>query len=212
MFTGLVEDTGTVAAVRPLGNGVELRIRTAIPLHEVEIGASIACDGCCLTVETKDGDCFTATAGKETLAHTTLGTVKPGRRIHLERALRVGDRLGGHLVQGHVDGVGTVSRVSRERESWVFWMEAPSELARYIAPKGSITIDGVSLTVNEIDGLRFRVNIVPHTIEVTRLGELTPGHGINLEVDILAKYVERLLQGGSDSGAITLDGLRRAGF
>ncbi len=211
MFTGLIEDTGSIVAVRPLGNGVELTIRTALPLSEVAIGDSVACDGCCLTVESMDGDRFTATAGRETLDKTTLGGVRPGRAIHLERALRVGDRLGGHLVQGHVDGVGKVVRITPERESTVIWVALPAELARYVAAKGSITIDGVSLTVNELSGHQFRVNIVPHTVEVTRLGAFSPGDAVNLEVDILAKYVERMLLAGSSEG-LTAEALRRAGF
>ena len=213
MFTGLVEDTGTIVSTAPRGNGVVLRIQTAIPLADVEIGASIAVDGCCLTVETMDGDCFTATAGRETLDKTTVGQFSTGRRVHLERALRLGDRLGGHLVQGHVDGVGRCIRVTPERESWVIWLEVPSDLARYVAAKGSICVDGVSLTVNEIEGTRFRVNIVPHTIEVTHMGDLKPDAAVNLEVDILAKYVERMVMGPDGTGpALTVDRLREAGF
>ena len=211
MFTGLIETTGTITAVRPAGNGVELCVQSDLPLAEVDLGASIAVDGACLTVETTDGGTFTCTAGRETLALTTLGAVHPGRAVHLERALRLGDRLGGHLVQGHVDGVGTVVRASKQRESTVLWIELPRELTRYVAAKGSVCVDGVSLTVNEIDGPRFRVNIIPHTVSITRMGSLKPGDTVNLEVDILAKYVERMLSGDASEG-LTLDQLRESGF
>lgn len=211
MFTGLVEDTGTVTAVSPRGNGVQLTIRTAIPMAEVDVGASIAVNGVCLTAETFGAEHFTATAGLETLRLTTTGQLTPGARVHLERALRVGDRLGGHLVQGHVDGMGTIVTTERHAESWVLWIDVPVALSRYIAPKGSICIDGVSLTVNEVSGTRFRVNIVPHTSEVTAVTSHAPGQRVNLEVDVLAKYVERLL--GVDSGSgLTLDFLKRHGF
>ena len=212
MFTGLVEDTGSVVSVRPLGNGVELRLRTKIALEQVEMGASIAVNGVCLTVESVDGDCFTATAGIETLKLTTTGGLKAGSTVHLEQALRVGDRLGGHLVQGHVDGVGRVHRIERQRESMLIWIEMPADLSRYVAAKGSICIDGVSLTVNDISGRIFRVNIVPHTTEVTRLGAFSVDNLVNLEVDILAKYVERMLLGDQDSDGITPEKLRRYGF
>lgn len=212
MFTGLVEDTGRVVSTAPRGNGIELTIHTAIPLGDVAIGDSIAVDGCCLTVESTAGEQFTATAGQETLKLTTIGGIGPGSRVHLERAMRVGDRLGGHWVQGHVDGVGRLGRQSVERESTVLWFELPADLARYVAAKGSICVDGVSLTVNEIDGLRFRVNIVPHTTEVTHLGDLKAGDPVNIEVDILAKYVERLLAPGDTHEGLTAEKLRDAGY
>ncbi|MEZ4321383.1 MAG: riboflavin synthase [Myxococcota bacterium] len=211
MFTGLVEDIGTIVAVRPVGAGRALTFRTAIPMSDVAVGASIAVNGACLTAERFVEGGFVAVAASETLAKTTLGRLGAGSRVHLERALRLGDRLDGHLVQGHVDGTGEVVSSSRERESWVIWVRMPADLARFVAPKGSITIDGVSLTVNEVtDGGTFRVNIVPHTIEVTLLGELKPGSSVNLEVDVLAKYVERLL--GGRGGGLTLETLRKHGF
>lgn len=211
MFTGLVEDVGTIARVRPRGNGRELAIRSRLPLAEIALGDSIAVDGACLTAESFDGDLFVVTAGAETLAHTTLGSVAPGRAVHLERALRLGDRLGGHLVQGHVDGLGRVRSAESRRESWVMWVALEERgLARFVAPKGSITIDGVSLTVNEVDGDALRVNIVPHTAGVTRLGALRPGDRVNIEVDVLAKYVERLLHGRSEG--LTWETLARHGF
>lgn len=210
MFTGLIEDTGAIVGVSPRGRGLVLEIRTALPLGDVKIGDSIACDGACLTVESTTADRFTVTAGAETLAKTTLGAARPGRRLHLERARRIGDRLDGHLVQGHVDGVGTVRRHDRADESHVVWVEAPADLTRYIAAKGSITIDGVSLTVNELDGPRFRCNLVPHTVAVTHAADWRPGEPVNLEVDVLAKYVERLL--GAPAGGLTLDTLDKYGF
>jgi riboflavin synthase len=213
MFTGLVEDLGTIVEVRPRGNGLEIAIRTKIPLAEVAIGDSIAVNGVCLTAERCEGDRFIAVAGRETLQKTALAGIRPGERVHLERAMQLGGRLGGHLVQGHVDGVGRVERVEDAGESWVIWLSAPPELARYIAPKGSITIDGVSLTVNEVHGNRFRVNIVPHTRTVTRLGLIGPGDPVNLEVDVIAKYVERLLGERSAHGpGLTLETLAENGY
>ena len=186
-----------------------LTIRTAIPLSEVAIGDSIAVDGVCLTVESLAGASFTAIAGRETLAKTTLANAEVGRRVHLERALAVGDRLGGHLVQGHVDGVGRVISAEQAGESLVAWFAPPPELARYIAVKGSICIDGVSLTVNELAGDDFRINLIPHTTAVTHLGSLRAGDRVNLETDVLAKYVERLL---GRSPGLDADTLRRWGY
>lgn len=211
MFTGIVEDLGTIAHVSPRGNGLELAIRTRIPLAEVKIGDSIATDGVCLTAERCVDSLFYATAAAETLASSTLGDARIGRVVHLERAMQLGGRLDGHLVQGHVDGVGKVRSARQERETWVFWIDAPREISRYIAGKGSICIDGVSLTVNEVDGAAFRVNVVPHTAQVTRFATFTAGQRVNLEVDVIAKYVERLL-GTPNSGGLTLDTLQKYGF
>ncbi len=210
MFTGLVADVGRVLAVRPAGKGRSLLIQTAFDLDQVELGASIAHDGVCLTVETKDKDRFTVTAGRETLEVTTLGGWSVGRKVHLEQALRVGDHLGGHLVQGHVDGVGAVLSVDKQQESWVIWVEAPPDLARYMVTKGSVCIDGVSLTVNQVRGAAFRVNIIPHTATNTHMTELSPGSRVNLEVDVLARYVERLLEGKREG--LTMDRLRELGY
>ena len=212
MFTGLVEDTGEVVGVRPDRGGVELTIRTRIPLGEVRIGDSIAVDGVCLTVETKAGDAITATAGRETLALTTVGGLKAGSRVHLERALAVGDRLGGHIVQGHVDCTGAVLEARDAGESRVLWIDVPADHAKYVAAKGSICVDGVSLTVNEVEGTRFRTNLVPHTVAVTKMGALKPGDRVNLEVDVLAKYVERLLGADGSGKGLTLESLVRHGF
>jgi riboflavin synthase len=211
MFTGLVEDIGEIVGISPQGDGMRLRIRTAIPLSEVAIGDSIATDGACLTAERLEGDVFEVVAGRETLALTTLADVRVGRRVHLERALRLGDRLGGHLVQGHVDGVGRVTRSFAASESWVLWIDVGAALSRYVVPKGSLTIDGVSLTVNEVVGTTVRLNLIPHTTSVTRLGALRAGDGVNLETDLIARYVERLL-GDRANGGLDLDTLKRHGF
>ena len=213
MFTGLVEDVGEIVEVRPQGYGWRLRIRTSIPLESIREGDSVAVDGVCLTAEGRGAGCFEAVAGRETLERSTLGAARAGRRVHLERALALGDRLGGHLVQGHVDGLGRVVRSEDRRESWVLWLEVPQGLTRYIAAKGSLCVDGVSLTVNELVGTELRLNVVPHSAKVTRLAGLRAGDSVNLEVDILAKYVERLLGAGdSTGGGLTPERLRRAGF
>lgn len=210
MFTGLVSDRGELLEVRPHLNGRILRIRCGYDLSQVSVGDSIAVNGVCLTAETLGPDTFTATAGAETLARTTLGQLRRGDRVHLELALRVGDRLGGHMVQGHVDGVGKVRSCAQQGESHVVQIEAPAALTRYIVEKGSICVDGVSLTVNEIQGSTFRVNIIPHTAANTGLAALRPGQGVNLEVDIIARYVERML--GDRAGGLTLDTLRAHGY
>ena len=209
MFTGLVTDLGEVLERSPHGRGRRLRLSTSYDLAEVELGASIACDGICLTVESKAAGSFTVTAGVETLECTTLGSWKRGREVHLEQALRLGDRLGGHLVSGHVDGVGRTTRIERLQESVVVWIEAPAELARYVAPKGSICVDGVSLTVNEVRGADFRVNLVPHTVAHTHLAGAV-GENVNLDVDLLARYVERLL--GGDEPGLTMERLEALGY
>ncbi len=211
MFSGIVEDLGQLVGKRPRGNGYTLEIRTALPLgagpgadqpgKRVKLGDSIAIMGACLTAEAlhPDGDAggrFEVAAGRETMERTTLGGLKIGASVHLERALRLGDRLDGHIVSGHVDGIGRVRSLRRDRESVVVWVEAPAELGRFIAEKGSICVDGVSLTVNELDGDAFRVNLIPFTADHTAAAGYRAGSLVNLEVDLLARYVERLLHGG----------------
>ncbi len=210
MFTGLVEDVGTIEDVQPEGSGLRLTVRTALPVDAIAVGDSIAVDGVCLTAERLGAGRFVVVAGRETLERSTIRTARPGRRVHLERARRLGDRLDGHLVQGHVDGVGRVLEARSHRESFVVWLQLPPRLARYVADKGSIAVDGVSLTVNELHTDRFRVNIVPHTARVTRLGSYRPGMEVNIEVDVLAKYVARLLE--VERRPDLLQKLRESGF
>lgn len=196
MFTGIVTDIGEIVDLRPGSQAGDRRfvIRTRHPLEQVPIGASIACSGCCLTVVEKGAGWFAVEVSGESLAKTHLGDWQVGRRLNLELSLKLGDELGGHLVYGHVDGVGRVVSMTPEGGSVRFVFEAPPELARFIASKGSIAVDGISLTVNEVEGDRFGINVISHTQAVTTLGQATVGQAVNLEVDMLARYVQRLLE------------------
>jgi len=191
MFTGIVTDVGVVQSVAKIAD-VDYVVRTAYPVDEIAIGASIACDGCCLTVVERAEDWFKVSVSQETLSKTTLGRWRAGTRINLERALKVGDELGGHMVLGHVDGLARLVEVTPEEGSHRLLLEVPAALAKFIAPKGSVCLDGVSLTVNDVEGTRFGVNIIPHTWTVTALGDRRPGDDLNLEIDVLARYVQRL--------------------
>ncbi|TMJ40604.1 MAG: riboflavin synthase [Alphaproteobacteria bacterium] len=198
MFTGIVTDIGEVIAIEKRGD-TRLTIATAYDPDGIAIGASIACSGCCLTaVETgrlQDGRGFFAVdASAETLARTTLGYWKAGTRINLERPLRMGDELGGHVVSGHVDDVGEIVRVEPEGDSLRFRFRVSPGIARFIAPKGSVSLDGTSLTVNEVEGNAFGVNIIPHTQAMTTWGKARPGDRVNVEIDMLARYVARLAE------------------
>ena len=194
MFTGIVQDIGKVASLGERGGDVRLAIRVAaMDLSRIAVGDSICVQGCCVTAICLAGDVFEADLSRETLGLTTLGRFAVGSAVNLEPALRAGDPLGGHLVSGHVDGLGTVVSRSTDARSTRVVIEAPANLARFIARKGSITVNGVSLTVNEVDGARFGVNLIPHTLEVTTLRELSPGSAVNLEIDQVARYVERLV-------------------
>lgn len=195
MFTGIVAATGSVRSSTPTDRGARIEIAAgALDMSDVRIGDSIAVDGCCLTVVERTGLGFLVDVSQETLDCTTGFAV--GRVVNLEKALRVSDRLGGHLVSGHVDGVGEVTRFEQVGESWLLEVRVPHELAKYVARKGSITICGVSLTVNHVDGDRFDVNLIPHTLEVTNLSSLRAGARVNLEADLVARYLERLLAPG----------------
>jgi riboflavin synthase len=198
MFTGIVTDIGEIATVTPGSQAGDRRfvVRTKHDLKPIAIGASIACSGCCLTVIEKGGDWFAVEVSGESLAKTHLGDWAAGSRINLELSLKLGDELGGHLVYGHVDGVGKVVSMTPEGGSVRFVFEAPPDLARFIAAKGSVAVDGISLTVNEVAGDRFGINIISHTQAVTTLGRAKIGQRVNLEVDMLARYVARLLEHG----------------
>jgi riboflavin synthase len=193
MFTGIITDIGTVRAVRKAGD-TRFEITTGYDLGTVDMGASIACNGCCLTVIEKGPDWFAIQASAETLSKTTLGDWATGTRINLERALKIGDELGGHIVSGHVDGLGEIVSITPEGGSQRFRFRVPNELARFIAPKGSVAIDGTSLTVNEVEGNVFGVNIIPHTQSVTTWGTMKVGQRVNIEIDMLARYVARLTE------------------
>ncbi len=196
MFTGLVEEQGSVVAIEPLGDSVRLTLRGPLVTSDASHGASIAVNGCCLTVTNVDGDAFTADVMDESLRRTSLGDLTVGSPVNLERAVAAGARLGGHIVQGHVDGVGTLLDRTPSTHWEVLRFSLPDELARYVVEKGSITVSGVSLTVVEVTDDTFAVSLIPTTLADTILGTLTPGDRVNLEVDIVAKYVERLLAAG----------------
>jgi riboflavin synthase len=194
MFTGIVQGVGRIRSVEPHGGDVTMWIETGdVPLDGVEIGGSIAVNGCCLTAIELEPHAFKADLSRETLSLTTAGQWQPGAAMNLEKALTAGQALGGHYVTGHVDGVGQVVGRHDDARSVRVEFEVPADLARYIARKGSVTVDGVSLTVNGASGSRFDVNLVPHTLEVTILGGYRPGSRVNLEVDIIARYLERLV-------------------
>lgn len=195
MFTGIVTDIGTIRSAEQRGD-LRLVIDCHYDMTGVAIGASIACSGCCLTVVDKGADWFAVDASAETVSKTAQGQWTAGRRLNLERALKVGDELGGHIVTGHVDGVGKVVSIAPTGDSHLVSIKLPNDLAPFVAVKGSITVDGVSLTVNDVtdsaDGTHFTLNIIPHTWDVTTLAELTEGRAVNLEIDVLARYLKRM--------------------
>lgn len=196
MFTGIIEVMGTVAALERRGGDVRLKIACEqMDFSDVSLGDSIAVNGVCLTVVELSGNGFAADVSGETLSLTSIGSLAEGSRVNLEKAMRSGDRFGGHMVSGHVDGLAEVVSRHSDARSERFRIKAPAELARYIAHKGSVTIDGTSLTVNAVDGCEFELNIIPHTLEKTIIGGYQPGTRVNIEVDIIARYLERLLLG-----------------
>ncbi len=196
MFTGIIQAVGTIANMENRGGDMRLRIATGkLSLDDVALGDSIAVNGVCLTVVELPGNGFVADVSRETMTHTSLASLKTGSSVNLEKALTLATRLGGHLVSGHVDGLGEVVSRSDDARSVHFVIRAPDELAKYIAHKGSITIDGTSLTVNQVNGAEFDLNIVPHTIQETIIGGYQAGTKVNLEVDIIARYLERLVLG-----------------
>jgi len=194
MFTGIITDIGELLARA----GGRFSVRTAYPAHTISVGASLACDGACLTATSvraeATGSIFTADVSNETLSKTSLDSWQPGRKINLERALRAGDELGGHIVSGHVDGLARIVAITPDGSSRRLLLETSEQLARYIAAKGSVALDGISLTINEVIGRHFGINVIPHTLTQTTLGIKKPGDAMNLEVDLLARYVARALE------------------
>jgi len=220
MFTGIIQSIGTLLDLKQKGGDVELSVQTGkLDMQDVALGDSIAVNGVCLTAVTLGEKSFSADVSRETLSLTSLGGLTKGSPVNLEKALTLQTRLGGHLVSGHVDGLATVVSRHRDARSERFQIKAPNELAKYIAEKGSITMDGVSLTVNKVDGATFELNIVPHTLLETIIGHYQAGTQVNLEVDVVARYLERLLQGDNaaaektkGNGAISREFLAKHGF
>lgn len=218
MFTGIILAIGQVSAIMPKEGDFRLKIQTGkLPMATVQLGDSIAVNGVCLTAVERGADYFIADVSNETLSRTTLKEAKTGLPVNLELALTPSTRMGGHIVSGYVDGIGTILDKKSDGRSWRFRVKAPDAIAKYIAEKGSICIDGISLTVNEVDGAVFGINIVPHTLNETTLGTSHIGTKVNLEVDLLARYMERLLQGGSAeppeyTGGVTEQLLMNSGF
>jgi riboflavin synthase len=216
MFTGIILAVGKISAIERKAGDCRLTIATGkLPLHDVVLGDSIAVNGVCLTAVELGSNHFCADVSNETLSRTTLNAATVGTPVNLELALTPSTRLGGHIVSGHVDGIGVVTEKQADGRSFRFKFKAPDSLAKYIAEKGSICINGISLTVNEVDGAVFSVNIVPHTLKETTLGEAVVGTQVNLEVDLLARYMERLIKGDAaaqSSGGITEELLQKSGF
>jgi riboflavin synthase len=208
MFTGIIQAVGTVVAMQPTGGDLRLRVETGqLSLDDVAMGDSICTNGACLTVIELPGDGYWADVSVETLDFTTLGALQPGSRVNLEKALTPASRLGGHIVSGHVDGVGEIVGLQEDARSIRVEVSAPKELAKYIAHKGSICIDGISLTVNAVTGKRFELNIIPQTMAETIFSEYRAGSRVNLEVDVIARYLERLLLGDAAADATVAAGL-----
>jgi riboflavin synthase len=194
MFTGIIVATGRVTSVMQHGGDLELAIdAAALDLARLAVGDSVSVQGACLTVTRMEGTRFHADVSRETIAKTTLGALGSGSRVNLEPSLRAGEPLGGHWVSGHVDAVGKLKALVQDARSWRLEFELPAPLMRFVASKGSICVDGVSLTVNKVDGRRFDVNIIPHTLQVTTLGELKIDDGVNIEIDVIARYLDRLM-------------------
>jgi riboflavin synthase len=213
LFTGLIEDLGTLRELRRGDGEVRLTVATALPMAELTMGESIAINGICLTVVAFGNGAFSADVSAETVARTTLAELSPGHRVNVERALRLSDRLGGHMVSGHVDGVGAVVERAREGNATRFTFRVPAEIARYLVSKGSVAVDGISLTVNSVSGETFSLTIIPHTLAMTTLQALTVGGRVNIEADIIGKYVERFLRlGESKENEIDRQFLAKHGF
>ena len=214
MFTGLIEGTGKLLKIEPRGKDMRLSIEASFELDELQKGESVSVNGVCLTVVSGNERTFVADVSQETSSRSTISRLRLGDEVNLERALRLGDRLGGHLVNGHVDGKARVSLRKKRGESIVFAFEVAPELARYLIEKGSVAVDGVSLTINSCDEKSFEVNLVPHSARVTNLGNLKVGDQVNIEVDVIGKYVEKFVRNmqKSTSDAVDADFLAKHGF
>lgn len=215
MFTGLIEDLGTIRELRKGADSVRLTVATRIPMSELELGESIAVNGICLTVVTFGGGMFSADVSPETLERTNLGDLVPGSAVNLERALRLSDRLGGHLVSGHVDAVATIVERRQDRNAIRFTFRQATAVNRFVVEKGSVAIDGISLTINEVTSETFAVAVIPHTLAMTTLKEKDVGGKVNIETDIIGKYVERLLKGAetdAQRNPLDLEFLAKHGF
>ncbi|CAH0532901.1 Riboflavin synthase [Vibrio stylophorae] len=216
MFTGIIEAVGTLKAITPKGGDVTVHVQSGkLDLSDVKLGDSIATNGVCLTVVALSHDGYAADLSAETLKLTGFANYRAGQRLNLEKAMQATTRFGGHIVSGHVDGIAKVVSKQDVGRAIEFWLEAPATLAHYIAHKGSVTIDGISLTVNEVDGARFKLTIVPHTLAETTLAKIGAGDEVNLEVDVIARYIERLMLGRQEtavSGGVSLDLLAKSGF
>lgn len=212
MFTGLVADIGVIRGLNRSARGATIEIGTKLDTSSFELGESVAVDGVCLTVRAFRAGAFDADASSESLAVTTLAARKVGDRVHLERALRVGDRLGGHFVQGHVDGVATIERIDRDGDAWQVYVVLPAPLKAQVVEKGSIAIDGVSLTVNELTARGIRLTVVPYSAGGTTLTEGRPGRRVNVETDVLGKYVRASLDSAAGGGSSTWNLLNRFGY
>lgn len=193
MFTGIIIGKGRVTSVDTKDADRIFRIETPFPMQDVAIGASIACSGCCLTVTQKGEDWFDVYVSGETLSKTNLGDWKDGTEINLERSLKLGDEMGGHIVSGHVDGLATIKSIKEDGDSWRIEIQPPKQLEKFVAAKGSVALDGISLTVNHVNDNIFDINIIPHTLDVTTLGQRKVGDKLNMEVDMLARYVARMM-------------------
>jgi riboflavin synthase len=218
MFTGLIQEVGRIKQITDQGGGRRIAIAAPGLSHELDVSQSVAVDGVCQTVVERSGELFTVEAVEETLQKTTLGELKESDEVNLELPIRLSDRIGGHLVQGHIDGVGAVKTVKKLSNSWLITVQIPKEFTRYVIPVGSIAIDGVSLTVASMHGYEIVVSIIPHTMRQTTFGRLKAGSHVNLEFDVLGKYVERLMRSGegeeqdTESEGVTMEKLRTWGY
>jgi riboflavin synthase len=212
MFTGLIEDTGRITAIDRRGASAVLTLTTALPLSEIAIGDSVAVNGACLTVTAKTRTTLTFDVSPETISGTTTGGLRSGSAVNLERALRLGERMGGHIVTGHIDCIGTLTRTSEADRNRVLEFTLPAENARYLISKGSVAVNGISLTVNSVSATGFSVNIIPLTQVATTLAGLTVGDEVNIETDIIGRYVERLAQPWNSTGKLSMKTLAENGF